>query len=83
MLALGNSVIAAEAAPAVVRGGESAAAAYGEGDHQRTTRPGLPAGVPLLSGRRADAVNLRKREAVELESNNPAPIRRWQRQVEA
>lgn len=37
----------------------------------------------LPSGRRADAVNLRMREVVELKPNNPRAIAGGQRQLEA
>lgn len=68
---------------AATRGGESAASAYGRKVHREFDYgPGFRRELTLPSGRRADAVNLRERVVVELKPNNPAAIRRGQRQLE-
>jgi len=74
----------AQEAPATVRGGESAAARYGREMHRTFDfGPGFRREFTLPSGRRADAVNLRTREVVELKPNNPRAIALGRRQLDA
>lgn len=71
-IALGR---ATRGAPGVVRGGETAATRYGREIHKTFDYgPGFRREFSLPSGRRADAVNLRAREVVELKPNNPRAI---------
>lgn len=68
----------------VVRGGETAATAYGRAIHKTFDYgQGFRREFTLPSGRRADAVNLRMREVVELKPNNPRAIAQGRRQLEA
>src|SRR5688572_29337403 len=80
---VGQSGVAAKSAPAVVRGGESAAAAYGREVHAAYDYgPGFVKEFrDLPSGARPDAVNLVTREVVELKPNTPAAIRRGEAQL--
>jgi hypothetical protein len=74
--------VAAEEAGAVVRGGETAATAYGRAIHASYDYgSGFRPEFRLANGQRADAVNLGTREVVELKPNNPAAIARGERQV--
>lgn len=77
-------VFATKGVPRAARGGESAAAAYGRRIHQEYDYgPGFVKEFrDLPSGRRPDAVNLQERVVVELKPNNPAAIRRGQRQLD-
>jgi hypothetical protein len=79
----GRAAIAAEEAAVVVRGGESAAAAYGREVHAAWDYgPGFVKEFRDLSSRaRPDAVNLTTREVVELKPDTPAAIRRGQAQL--
>lgn len=75
-----DSTVATKGAPAVVRGGESAAAAYGRQIHRGWYYgPSFEKEFTLASGRRPDAINFATREIVELKPNNPAAISRGQR----
>lgn len=74
---------APKAAGTAARGGESGAAAFGRQVHRvYNYGPGFRKEFTLGSGRRPDAINFRTREVVELKPNNPAGIRRGQRQLE-
>ena len=69
---------------AIVRGGETAATAYGRAMHASYDYgAGFRREFRLQSGRRADAVNLRTREVIELKPNNPRAIRLGYRQLDA
>lgn len=79
-----SSSLAARGGAAVVRGGETAATAYGRSIHKAWDYgSGFRKEVRLANGRRADAVNFRAREVVELKPNNPAAIARGNRQAAA
>lgn len=76
--------VAAREAPAIVRGGETAATRYGREIHKTFDYgPGFRREFTLPSGRRADAVNLRARKVVELKPNNPRAIAQGRRQLDA
>jgi hypothetical protein len=63
--------------------GETAATKAGRQEHKAwNPGKGFQKEVQLPSGKRADAVNWETREVKELKPDNPAAIRRGQRQVE-
>lgn len=71
------------ALPAAARSRPAHRSAYGRKVHREFDYgPGFRRELTLPSGRRADAVNLRERVVVELKPNNPAAIRRGQRQLD-
>ena len=73
----------APAAPMATRGGESAATKRGREAHaEKDYGPGFQKEQRLPSGKKPDAVNVEEGVVVELKPNNPAAIRKGQRQVE-
>jgi RHS repeat-associated protein len=79
-----SALVAAKEAPAIVRGGETAATRYGREIHKTFDYgAGFRREFTLPSGRRADAVNLRTREVVELKPNNPRAMAQGRHQLEA
>jgi hypothetical protein len=78
-----EALIAAEEGAVAVRGGESAAAAYGREVHATYDYgPGFVKEFRGLPSRaRPDAVNLKTREVVELRPDRPAAIRRGKAQL--
>ena len=75
--------VAAKTVPKAVNG-ETAATAYSRLMHQTYNYgPGFRREFPLNSGRRADAVNIRTREVIELKPNNPRQIRQGNQQPQS
>lgn len=82
-VAVSGFVVAAKTVPKAVNG-ETAATAYGRLMHQTYNYgPGFRREFPLNSGRRADAVNIRIREVIELKPNNPRQIRQGNQQLQS